>query len=248
MAPRERGILEVMKTFATLIAALLVTLLGVACTPTIYVYTDAPDENANVIRDAGQHIGVRTKIANSPKGAITVEFRPEEEGVCGQALEKLLEAESLRDVLTNGVVDCEPVAWSCPKSSKFLSHEFAHILNLSHVKLDEDEGDTATARKLWGDDLTKDNLMRPAPTGTEVTKRQRLIVQASAVLMNEVCGARDTTAKDPEPEPEEPPVEPPLVEEAPAEEAPAEEAPVEAPPAEEPPAEEPPPNSDANPA
>ena len=143
----------------------LILLIG--CTPTIYVHTETPEEHAVTIRDAGRHLHVRTRVTDNPEGAVNVEFRSSEENVCGEALEKLIGAESPRKALTEGIVDCQPKAWSCP-SAIFLAHELGHIFNLKHV--DEES-----------------NLMNPAPTDVDLDKRQTLTVQGSVILMGEVC-------------------------------------------------------------
>lgn len=140
-------------------------LFALGCAPTVYIHTDAPDQ-AQTIRDASRLLHVRMRVTDNPQGAISVDFRPHEGRVCGQALERLVGADSVREALTGGIVDCEPQAWSCDTGT-FLAHEVGHVLGLNH----------------------KDGtLMDPEPkAGAELTKRQRLTVQASAVLMGEVC-------------------------------------------------------------
>lgn len=161
-------------------ACVFLAALLVGCTPTVYVHTESPDEHKTEIRDAGKHLGVRTRIAAVPgKGVIELEFRPVEDRVCGQALEKLIDLESPKQVLAEGVVDCQPKAWSCSGSSMFLGHELGHILGLTHVRTNKD-------RKRWGVE-GDDNLMDPAPKGVEISDRQKFIVQAAAVLMSETC-------------------------------------------------------------
>ena len=84
-------------------------------------------------------------------------------------VEKVIAAEGLRDALENGIVDCEPRAWTCAKV-KFASHELGHVVGLlPHVD-------------------TEGNLMLPAPPdGAQLTDEQKLRVRALTVVFNEVC-------------------------------------------------------------
>ncbi len=148
--------------------------LLLACTPTIRIYTETPDK-APLLEAAGDVVGVRTKVVDAPgSGVITVEFRSHEGKFCGRALEKVVSVEGLRDALTNGIIDCEPKAWTCANVT-FAAHELAHVVGLlPHVDQE--------------DPTTEDNLMRPAPKdGSKLTKEQRLRVQALALVFNEVC-------------------------------------------------------------
>lgn len=139
-----------------------------ACTPVVLVHPSEPGHETT-IRDAGRQLGVRTRAVDEPqKGAVELEWRSAEDGVCGEALERLVGAESPRDALTKGVVECQPRAWSCV-SPTYLAHELGHVLGLNHDDRD-------------------DNLMAPAPkNGAETDTKQRLRANAAAVGMAEVC-------------------------------------------------------------
>lgn len=144
-------------------------LLLIACVPTVQVYTETPGHE-ELLRQAGETVGVRTKLVEAPgRGVITVEFRSNQGTICGRALEKVLAAEGLRDALENGIVDCEPKAWTCPNAT-FAAHELGHVIGLlKHVGVDR-------------------NLMEPAPKdGAQLTEEQKLRVRALAVAFNEVC-------------------------------------------------------------
>lgn len=140
-----------------------------ACVPTIKIYTETPGQE-ELLQTAGETVGIKTKIVEAPgRGVITVEFRDNEGTVCGRALEKIIAAEGLRDALENGVVDCEPKAWTCVNAT-FASHELGHVIGLlRHVGVDG-------------------NLMEPKPiSGAQLTDDQKLIVKAGALVFNEIC-------------------------------------------------------------
>ncbi len=148
---------------------LLLSLLLAACLPTLKIYTETPGQE-ELLQEAGTTIGVKTKIVEAPgRGVVTVEFRENEGNVCGQALEKIIAAEGLRDALENGVVDCEPKAWTCVNAT-YASHELGHVIGLlRHVSV---EG----------------NLMEEAPPhDAQLTHDQKLRVQAMTLVFNEIC-------------------------------------------------------------
>ena len=127
------------------------------------------------MESAGQVLGIRTKLVEAPgSGVVSVEVRPQAGSVCGQALEKIVGAEGIRDALTSGVVDCEPKAWTCDGTT-YAAHELGHVVGLlPHV----DQDDPATAG----------NLMRPAPSdGAQLTDKQKARVRVLAIAFNEVC-------------------------------------------------------------
>lgn len=157
-----------MRPITILLLILTVSLLIAACTPVVLVHPSEPGHET-VIRDAGRQLGVKTRAVDEAQpGAVELEWRSAEDGVCGEALERLVGAESPRDALTEGVVECQPRAWSCV-SPTYLAHELGHVLGLNHDDRDE-------------------NLMAPAPkNGAEADTKQRLRVNAAAVGMSEVC-------------------------------------------------------------
>ena len=148
---------------------LLLSLLLGACLPTLQIYTETPGHE-ELLYSAGTRIGVKTKLVEAPgRRVVTVEFRDQEGTVCGRALEKVIASEGLRDALENGVVDCEPKAWTCVNEVA-AAHELGHIIGLlQHVDV---EGNL-----MWPE-ITKDG---------QLTDYQRLRVQALAVVFNEVC-------------------------------------------------------------
>jgi hypothetical protein len=118
------------------------------------------------LRDAGRLLGVRVRPAEPGNGVVHVDIKSAERGLCGEALERVVGAESVRDALRNGVVDCQPQAWSC-ESPTFLAHELGHVFWLQH---------------------TKGGLMDPAPLPmSTVNQQQRTLVRSTALLFNEVC-------------------------------------------------------------
>ena len=145
----------------------LLVLVVAACAPTIQIYTETPDKEA-LLQEAGNTIGVRTKIVDAPgPGVVSVEFRSKEGNDCGWALEKIVGADTLRDALTNGIVDCEPKAWTCDHVT-YASHELAHVVGLLRH--------------------TETGLMAPAPErDAQLTEAQKRRVRALGVVFNEVC-------------------------------------------------------------
>jgi hypothetical protein len=140
-----------------------------ACIPTLRIYTEAPDSDKEAfLKEAGKTIGVKAKVVEAPgKGVVNLEFRPNEGAVCGEALEKVVGADSLRDALKNGVIECQPKAWTCDNTT-YAAHELAHTVGLLNH--------------------TETGLMAPAPEqGAQLTDEQKLRVQALTTGFNEVC-------------------------------------------------------------
>ncbi len=161
-------------------AFLSIVLFLVACSPTVQIYTESPEQEL-LIREAGKTIGVKAKLVEAPgRGVVTLEFRTHEGNICGTALEKVIAAEGLRDALENGIVDCTPRAWTCATVT-FAGHELGHVIGLlPHVEEDDDEDEDGTP--------SEPNLMAEAPRdGAQLTDKQRLRVRAMAVVFNEVC-------------------------------------------------------------
>ena len=145
----------------------LLLLILCACIPTLQIYTETPDKEL-LLKEAGKTIGVKAKVVEAPgKGVVNFEFRPNEGQVCGEALEKVVGADSLRDALKNGVIDCEPKAWSCDNAT-FAAHELAHTVGLLKH--------------------TEAGLMAPSPEdGAQLTDEQKLQVRVLTIGFNEVC-------------------------------------------------------------
>ncbi len=156
-----------------------IALCLVACAP-IRIYTES-EQALPMLDEASEILGTRIKVVDAPGPGITTleirdsEINPEDgERICGRALERVLHAESVRDALTNGVVDCTPEAWSCATVT-FISHELGHVYGLGHVKQTEDR-------------TKKGNFMQPAPgEGRAATQQQQTIVRLHAAGLNEVC-------------------------------------------------------------
>ena len=72
------------------------------------------------MREAGELLGVRTKVVDAPEGAVTVEFRSYD-GHCGRVEEK---------------ATCTPRLWSC-ESPGYLAHELGHVFGLEHDSRDD---------------------------------------------------------------------------------------------------------------
>ena len=162
-------------------------LLGLAgCAPTLHVYTDNPEEHRVTIRDAGRMMDVRLKVVDQPgPGAVEVDFKDDDEGLCGVALERAIGYPTHpSDALTRAPIDCTPRAWSCP-SPIYLSHELGHVSGLDH----------------------KDGTaMAPSPEpGAKFTRRQKLLMQSVVVVFTEACGVPAGNVTDPrEPPPAQP--------------------------------------------
>ena len=144
-----------------------------SCAPTLYVYSDTPDMEP-LIEAAGDPLGVRLRVVEQPgDGVVFLEFRDQAGKKCGRALETLVHPDSIGDALANGIIDCQPKAWSCDHPN-YVAHELAHVIGLlQHV-----------------DQETLKNLMRPTPGlgEVELSKRQRAQLKTLVVAFNESCG------------------------------------------------------------
>lgn len=149
------------------ILLVLGALLPAACA-TVHVYTADPAADGPLVTAAGDLLGVRVKLAEQPgPGVVTLEVRPTEGDMCGRALERLVHPEGPSDALAHGLIDCEPLAWSCDHPA-YVAHELAHVIGLLQH--------------------TSAGLMAPAPAlDAELTEWERRRVQAMAVLFVEVC-------------------------------------------------------------
>lgn len=164
---------------AAIVAGALVSLLS-GCSPVLRVYSE-DSEAAALVHAAGELLDVPTRMEAEPGPGVTVlEIRPSrwdaERGkqLCGEALEKALDASSVRDALTGGVVDCTPKAWSCATVT-FVAHELGHVYGLPHKPQTEDKS-------------TAGNVMQPAPGDSrQTTRRQRLVVRLHALGLAEAC-------------------------------------------------------------
>lgn len=159
-----------------LLTALTLALGASSCsTPTLRIYTDTPDM-APLIEAAGEPLDIRLRAAKKPgPGVMRVEFRDQYGNTCGRALERIVRADGLSAALKNGVIDCEPLAWSCNDLNS-LAHEVGHVAGmLQHV--DED------------DPANEGNLMLPAPGTGEVglNDKQQLQLKTFVVAFNEAC-------------------------------------------------------------
>ncbi|MEM6988927.1 MAG: hypothetical protein AAF721_00475 [Myxococcota bacterium] len=100
----------------------LVLATAASCTPTVYVHPTNPSEGASkgeadLVAEAGNRIGVRARLSDSPAGAISVTWVDPEAGKCGRVLEK---------------GTCAPRVESC-NSAAYLAHEIGHTFGLGHV-------------------------------------------------------------------------------------------------------------------
>lgn len=180
-----------------LLAMLVTLLVTAACAPSLHIHTPDPAAHRHTLRDAGRMMGLRVKtVDQGGSGVIELEFKPNDEGICGVALEKivgypehpretaelLIEAAKNKDAIAaaRAVVNCTPRAWSCDRPD-FVSHELGHILGLTHK-----EGTT----------------MAPAPTpDLEFTDTQMGQMALVAVGFALVCGDPEGNISDPlEPE------------------------------------------------
>lgn len=159
-----------MKNIKFVVLVIVVALLS-GCA-TIRVYSE--DDRAPALVDAaGSRLGTRAVMAPRPGPGVTVlrieKSRWSEEKqkqLCGTAEEKVLSAKSVMDALENGVLDCEPAAWSCP-NEEAVAHELGHVYGLAHT----DEGLMAPQ---LNDDLT-------------VTDKQKKTVKALAIGLAVAC-------------------------------------------------------------
>jgi len=157
------------KILATIIA---LTTLGCG---TVRVYS-ADDRAPALVEQAGEILGVKTVMVKHPKRGVMV-LRVEnsrydeekEKWLCGTAEEKVLSAKSVLDALENGVLDCQPEAWTCP-SAEAAAHEIGHVYGLVHTP---QETGGMMAPKLNGD--------------TSVTVEQKAIVNSMAHALERAC-------------------------------------------------------------
>lgn len=153
------------------ILATLITFAIAGC-GTVRVYSEdarAPE----LVEQAGEILGVKTVMVDHPaRGAMVLRVEPSrfdeerQKQLCGVAEKPVLSAESVLDAVENGVLKCQPEAWTCP-NAEAAAHEIGHVYGLKH---------------------TEDGLMAPKLNGdTSVTAKQKAIVNGMAHALERAC-------------------------------------------------------------